>query len=82
MNSLLTRGMLPEAAKDFKVHYNNAEVYRKRVKEIIKGKLSVLRSQQSAADYTKPAWSEFQADCNGSIRQLEMMLELLGEDDG
>lgn len=73
----LIRTLSKEELEAFTESFKQGEEFRLRLAQVIMGKLNTLRKQQVSPDYEKPAWAEYQADCNGAIRTFSVILNYL-----
>ncbi len=62
-----------------KIRSFHNDIVIKRLVEILNEKRSsLLRGPSSLEDYDSPSWAHKQADINGQIRSLNLVLDLLG----
>jgi hypothetical protein len=72
---MLRQETSPEAKESMTAIFANAEPFRDKAVEMLKAKKRAIEvRQRKQKNYELPAWSEMQADCNGSIRTIEEIL--------
>ena len=77
-SAILRHATTAEAKKTIIASYAGAEVFRERAVAILQNKWKAIHTRQTATEaYNLPAYSEFQADCNASLRTIEEVLNEL-----
>lgn len=79
----LQRGADEELKQEICTQFRNSDVYRAAaIRILITDLRSMEQDRESEANYSLPAFAEFQADRNGAIRTLRRVLkEVFGVDD-
>lgn len=75
-------GLPKDKQEERKALVKSAAPTLKVLKNILEKRLDDLESKRvNPANYDSPAWAYMQADINGSMRELERVIELLDQEE-
>ncbi len=78
MKLSLSKGLTKDEESELKQNFIQAQRLRKRLVEVLESKVESLQvSMRDEENYSKPAWSELQADKIGQTKSLLYAISLI-----
>lgn len=74
-SDVLLRALKEDEKESITAQFAHSELFRKRAIQILMDRYVATMKKQKQPDYSQPAWSEFQADCNARMRTLEEVMK-------